>query len=86
MNNQAWPWPFVEYLIQCFDLNECEAADLSDWAQQHLDADLGKNISSRGRVVDQLWVRAENLAVEGSLMQPIWDTVQRAALTNPHKT
>ena len=85
MSNQTWPWPFVDHLIQHFDLNECEAADLSDWAQRFLNVGLGRGVPSRGRVVGRLWVEAEGLARQGSTMQPTWDMAQRLALTNPHK-
>ena len=77
MSNQTWPWPFVEYLIQCFDLNECEADDLSDRAQGFLDTGMAQDAINRGQVVGRLWVEAEVLAIQGSSMQSTWDTVEK---------
>ena len=91
MRNQIWPWPFVDYLIQHFDLNECEAGDLSDRAQRLLDTGLGWDTTSRALIVERLRVWASILFNEGSSMQTMWDTVARATmgshriLTNPHK-
>ena len=85
MRNQIWPWPFVDCLIQCFGLNECEAGDLSDRAQRFLNAGPGWDTTSRALIVERLRVWASILFNEGSSMQPTWDMVQRAALTNPHK-
>ncbi|KKK93236.1 hypothetical protein LCGC14_2694930 [marine sediment metagenome] len=78
MNNQAWPWPFVDCLIQHFDLNECEAADLSDRAQRLLDASVGRPTSWKTVIIERLWVRANSLYNQGSPMQTTWDTLTRA--------
>ncbi len=91
MSNQAWPWPFVDSLIQRFGLNECEAGDLSCRAQRLLDAGLGWDTTSRALVVERLRVWASILFNEGSSIQATWDTLARAtmgshrSLTNPHK-
>ena len=79
MSNQAWPWPFVEYLITYFGLNECEAADLSDRAQQLLDTGISRDDYNGRALIERLWQRANKLVNEGSPMQPIWDRVKRAA-------
>ncbi len=76
--SNAWPWPFVDYLITCFGLNECEAADLSDRAQRLLDTGMGRDGSNRVAIVERLWQRADVLLTQGSSMQSTWDTVKRA--------
>ncbi len=78
MSNQTWPWPFVDRLIQCFGLNECEAGDLSDRAQRLLDAGLGWDTTSRALIIERLRVWASILFNEGSSMQTTWDTVAQA--------
>ncbi len=78
MNNQAWPWPFVDYLIHAFGLNECEAADLSDRAQRLLDTGMGRDVSSKSAIIERLWMRADVLINQGSPMQSTWDMVKRA--------
>ncbi len=72
MNSQAWPWPLVDCLIQCFNLNECEAADLSDQAQRLLDAGV-----SRDDLAKRLRVWADILIKQGSSMQAMWNILAR---------
>lgn len=74
MISGVWPWPFVNDLIDCFDLNECEAADLSDRAQRCLDYGM-----SRAALVQGLWMRVDILVNRGSPMQATWNTVKLAA-------
>ena len=71
MSNQAWPWPFVDYLVQCFGLNDCEAADLSDRTRQCLDYGM-----SRALMEEALWMRVDVLINKGSPMQATWDMVK----------
>ncbi len=88
MSDQTWPWPFVNDLIHAFDLNECEAGDLSDLAQRFQDVDVGQSNAWRVAIIAQLRARAYILSEEGSPMQPTWDALvsSHRILTNPHKT
>ncbi len=89
MNNQAQPWPLVDYLIWSRNLNECEAADLSDRAQRLLDFNVGRNDTSKDQFIKWLWVQADTLDHQGSPMQPTWDMLARAKnelSQNPHKS
>ncbi len=80
MSNQTWPWPFVDCLIQRFGLNECEAADLSDRAQQLLDASVGRPDPV---TINRLWAHADILTEKGSPMQPTWDILAHLRQEGP---
>ena len=72
----TWPWPLVDFLIECFNFNECEAADLSDRAQRLLTSGVDESDVAN----EKLWQRADKLIIEGSPMQATWDMVKQAAV------
>ena len=71
-------WSFVSYLANEFDLNDCEAADLSTWAEA-LDLCVEDKCGgdhaklSEADVKAHLSMRAEVLSLLGSPVQEMYD-------------
>ncbi len=74
--------PLVSYLAYKFDLNDCETADLSSWAEALALCAEGKCRGDHAKlsaadVKAHLGIRAEVLALLGSPVQEMYDNLAK---------